>query len=130
MTVPSTPGSVRRVRVRLLPWRPRWRSRQPEAIDVPDLPLEADPVSLVVSLLLTLVLVPAVALLLLGLVLLSAEVAVLLALLPLLLLGRVVGLRPWVLSVTGVDGVTHHLDVGGTRQMLRDRRYYRSPRRS
>lgn len=125
----NEPGAVRRVRVRLLPWRPRWRVR-----DVPDLPdpgwldLGDDLIGLVLGLVLLLVGLPVALFVLVGLVLLSAEVGLLVALLPFLLLGQVLGLLPWQLAVTGTDGTKRYVEAGGTREMLAARRYYRTLR--
>ena len=125
-----TPGSVKRVRVRLLPWRPRWRTGRRRwddfDLDFPD--VGDDPISLVLGLLLAFVALPALVLLLVGLLLLSAEIAVVLALLPLALVGQLVGLVPWYLRVTTTDGNKQWIEAGGTRDMLSARRYYRSLR--
>jgi hypothetical protein len=125
-----TPGSVKRVRVRLLPWRPRWRTRKGRwddlDLDVPD--LGDDPVSLVIGLLFAFVALPALILLLVGVLLLSAEIAVVLALLPFALVGQLAGLVPWYLRVTTTDGEKQWIETGGTREMLSARRYYRSLR--
>lgn len=124
-----TPGSVRRVRVRLLPWRPRWRAKDAPDGDLSGL-LDAfdDPVSAVVGLLFALVLLPLVLFVLFGVVLFSLEIGLLLALAPLLVVVQLLGLRPWYLAVTTVDGERTYVRAGRTRAMLSARRYYRSLR--
>lgn len=125
----SQPGPVRRVRVRLLPWRPRWRVR-----DVPDWPdpgwvdLGDDALSVALGVLVLLVGLPVVVFGLFGLVLLSAELGLLLALVPFLLVGQVVGLLPWQLAVTGTDGTKRYVEARGTRQLLAALRHYRALR--
>lgn len=129
MTAPSTPGSVRQVRVRLLPWRPRWRVKDlphgdpTDALDVMD-----DPVSAVIGLVLFVVVLPVVGFLVLGLLLFSLEVGLLLMLLPLVAIVQLVGLRPWYLGVTPTVGERVWVCAGGTPEMLAARRYYRSLR--
>ena len=108
-----------RVRLRLLPWRPRWRAPEADgpSFDVPDLGFD-DPVSAVIGFLLLLFLAPFVLVFVLGVVLFSAEILLLLALLPLLMLGQVLGLLPWVLSVREANGDHRYVEVRGTRRML------------
>ena len=125
-----TPGSVRRVAVRLLPWRPRWRSQREHSWDLPDLGVfdGDDSVSLAIGFIALLLFAPFVVLFVVGVVLLSAELLLVLALLPFAMLGQVVGVLPWVLAVTDSDGLKHAVPVKGTRAMLTARRYYRSLR--
>ena len=65
--------TLRRVRLRLLPWRPRWRTG--EVRDVPDLPFADldDPLSLVIGLLFALVVAPFAILFVIGVALLGTE---------------------------------------------------------
>lgn len=115
--------AVRRVRLRVLPWRPRWRSRD---LDLPDLSGVADLFDDVLGALLlvlaVLFLLPFVLAVLFGVALLSIELLALLALLPLLLVGRLCHLRPWVLVVSHVDGTQRTVDVVGLSAARRRRR--------
>ncbi len=114
------------VRVRMLPWRPRWRSKKGERdfdLDLPD--LGDDPVSLVISLVFLLIGLPVLLFLVLGLLVFSAEIAILMALIPLLMLGQIVGLLPWTLVLRTPDGERSQLQVKGTRSMLAARASYR-----
>jgi hypothetical protein len=129
LTVPHLPGSVRSVRLRLLPWKPRWRSSKKDRdwdFDVPD--LGDDPVSLVIGILVAVVLLPGVLFLVIGLLLFSAEIALLLALVPLLMIGQVVGVLPWQLAVSTTDGAKHYVEARGPRQLRTAWRHYRSLR--
>lgn len=131
MTLPATPGSVRRVRVRLLPWRPRWRSKDTDLPDVSGLADVGDiddPFAAVVLVVAAVVLAPFLLLFVVGVVLLSFELLLLLALVPLALLGQLLGLLPWYLVVTTQDGVRHAVQAGSTAKMVAARRYYRSLR--
>ena len=125
-----TGPALKRVRVRLLPWKPRWRSGKDR--DLPDvsgaLDLADDPISFVIALVALIVLAPFVLLLVVGVLLLSVEIVLLLALLPLLLLVQVFGLRPWVLVLTDLAGTRSFVEVHGTRRMLAQRRLYRAQR--
>jgi hypothetical protein len=125
-----TPGSVRRVHVRLLPWRPRWRLRDiPEgSLDVGGFDVGDDPISLVIGLFLLLLGLPAVIFVVLGVLLFSVEIGLLLALLPLVMLGQRIGWLPWYLAVTSTTGERQWICAGNTREMLSARRYYRSLR--
>lgn len=129
-----TPGSVRSVHIRLLPWRPRWRAgdldRYPDGGDLAGIGFGDDLLSAVLGFLVLVVLLPVVLFLVVGLLLFSAELAVLLALVPLLLVGQLVGLQPWYLRVTSTSGDTRWICAGKTRDMLAARRYYRSLRPS
>jgi hypothetical protein len=127
-----TPGSVRSVRIRLLPWRPRWRAgdidRYPDGWDVGGFDLGDDPISAVLGFIGLVLFLPVLLFLVVGLVLLSAELAVLLALVPLLLLVQLFGLQPWYLRVASTSGEVSWICAGRTREMLAARRYYRSLR--
>jgi hypothetical protein len=127
--LPSVAGSVRSVRVRLLPWRPRWRTRDPDLdfFDVPGFDAFDDLAGVVLVVLLLLV-APFLLLFLVGVVLLSAELLLLLALVPLLMTGQLLCLLPWVLVVTAWDGERYPVEARGTRAMVRARRYYRALR--
>jgi hypothetical protein len=128
VTYPNTPGSLRRVHIRLLPWKPRWRTSDREW-DPPDLlDVRDDPISAVIGLVLMLLLVPFVLLFVVGVVLLSAELLLLLALVPLLMLGQLVGMLPWQLGLTLTDRTRRYVEVTGTAKMLAARRYYRTLR--
>lgn len=109
------------MRLRLLPWRPRWRSRDWDTSDPSGVDL-GDEIGLGLLILLVLLFLPLVV----GLVLLSVELLALLALLPLLMAGQLLGLLPWVLVVTELDGTKRHLEVRGTRSMLAERRRLRA----
>lgn len=111
----STAAPVRRVHLRLLPWRPRWRTRR---VEPPDEAFEAldlfdDLLGMVIALVALLLLAPFVLVAVVGLALLSLEVVAVLALAPLLLLGRLCHLRPWVLVVTHTDGAQRTVEVTG-----------------
>ena len=124
-----TPGSVRRVRVRLLPWRPRWRQgRMPDADATDGLDLLGDDLGIGVLVGLGLLVVLLFLPLVLAVLVLSVEVLVVVALAPLLVVVQLVGLRPWYLAVTTVDGQRTYVCAGRTRAMLKARRYYRSLR--
>lgn len=109
------------MRVRLLPWRPRWRKQ--EWADGPDssgLDLGDDfGVGLVI--LVALLFLPIT----LGLIVLSAEILLLLGVLPVLMTGQFLGLLPWVL-VLRYDGGKRYVEVTGMRSMLAARRQYRA----
>ena len=124
-----TPGSVRRVRVRLLPWRPRWRVKDlPDGFDVGSIDLGDDLVGLVIGVVLLLIGLPVLLFALVGLLLFSAEIGVLVALLPFVMLGQLLGWLPWYLAVTTSSGERQWICAGNTREMLSARRYYRSLR--
>lgn len=127
-----TPGSVRSVHVRLLPWRPRWRAgdldRYPDGGGFPGFDLGDDLLKAVLGFIALVVLLPVLLFLVVGLVLFSAELAVLLALVPLVLVGQLVGLQPWYLRVRSTTGETQWICTGKTRDMLAARRYYRTLR--
>ncbi len=119
---------LRRVRIRFLPWKPRWRGRD-TGWDLPDIPdLGDDPISAVLGLLVLLLLAPFVVLFVVGVLILSAELVLLLALLPLAMLGQLLGQRDWQLALTPVEGEKRYVAVRGTGAMLSARRYYRSLR--
>lgn len=122
-----SPDDLVSVRVRLLPWRPRWRTGD-TGPDVPDLGLGDDPLSAVIGLFLLLLLLPGILLFLVGVVLLGVELLVLLALLPLALSAQVLGLRPWVLVLRRRDRRRSTVEVCGTRAMLARRRQLRAQR--
>lgn len=124
------PGELSRVRVRLLPWRPRWRTaRDGEVPDVSGLfDFLDDPVSAVIGLVLAVLVLPFVLLFVLGVVVFSAELVLLLALVPFLMIGQFVGLLPWVLVLTRFTGERTYVQMSGTRAMLAARRRYRSLR--
>lgn len=114
-----------RVRLLLLPWRPRWRS--------PDLDLDPsglldvlgafdDPVSAVLAGLALLLVLPAVVAVLLGAALLSLEVLAVLPLGLLLLAGRLCRLQPWVLVARWPDGRRALVEVRGGLGAARCRR--------
>lgn len=120
----STDAPVRRVRVRLLPWRPRRRLRRVDSpgslLDV--LSLFDDLFGGILALVALLLLAPFLLVAVLGLALLSVEVLAVLALAPLLLLGRLCHLRPWVLVVTHADGTQRTAEVTGLAAARRQRR--------
>lgn len=120
--------SLRRVRVRLLPWRPRWRTGRPDRwdIDLPDVGLGDDPISAVIGLLLLVVVLPFLVVVLLGVVVLGVELSLLLLLLPLAWTGQLLGLLPWRLVLTATDGTRTWEEVRGTLPMLRRRRQLRA----
>lgn len=120
---------LRTVRVRFLPWKPRWRSKDGDW-DVPDGVLDGadDPISLVIGLVLVVLLSPFVVLFVVGVLLLSFELILLLALLPFAMLGQILGLRAWQLALTPVAGEKTYVAVKGTLEMLAARCYYRSLR--
>ena len=105
-----------------MPWRPRWRkqdwadSSDPSGLDL------GDDIGIGPVILLALLFLP----LLVGLVLLSVELLALLALLPLLMAGQLLGLLPWVLVTTDVQGTRGAVEVRGTRSMLAARREFRA----
>ncbi len=102
------------VRVRLSPWRLRWRGRGSDAAG--DLAgLLDDPVLAVLALLL----LPLVGV---GVLLMGGELLVLLVVTLLLLVCRAVGLLTWTLEVTDPDGSRSLVRVRGTRALLRRRR--------
>ena len=110
-----TEAPVRRVRLRLLPWRPRRRTR---GIDPPGSALDVlslfdDLFGGILALVALLLLAPFLLVTVLGLALLSLEVLAVLALAPLLLLGRLCHLRPWLLVVTHTDGTQRVVEVTG-----------------
>ena len=107
------------MRVRLLPWRPRFRDPSVDPSGALD---SIDDIGIGLALLVGLLLLPIVA----CLVLFSLEIALLAALVPLLMAGQLLGLLPWVLSVTELNGTKRHLEVRGTRRMLAERRRLRA----
>ncbi len=125
----GAPGDLVAVRLRLLPWRPRWRTGDtgPELPDL-DLGLGDDPLSAVVGLLLLLLFLPFLVLAVVGVVVLGLELLALLALLPLALSAQLLGLRPWVLVLRTRDRQRTPVEVTGTRAMLRRRRQLRAQR--
>jgi hypothetical protein len=109
--------------VRLLPWQPRLRDVRD--VDVPDVGLDVDDAfGVLLVILAVLVLLPFV----LAFVVFSLELLLVLSLVPLLMIGQLVGWRPWVLVVRLPSGKRRHVSVRGTRSMLEARRYYRSLR--
>ncbi|MCW2778391.1 MAG: hypothetical protein JWN17_2116 [Frankiales bacterium] len=122
------PDDLVSVRLRLLPWLPRWRTGDTG----PDIPsfdgLGDDPISAVVGVFLLLLALPGLVVAVVGVVLLSAEVLLLLALLPLLLSGQLLGLRPWVLVLRSRDRQRTPVEVLGTAEVLRRRRALRAQR--
>ncbi|MDQ3612410.1 MAG: hypothetical protein M4D85_12570 [Actinomycetota bacterium] len=120
--------SLSRVRVRLLPWRPRWRTGRPDRWDLglPDIGVGDDPLSAVVGLVLLVLLLPVVLVVVLGVIVLGVELSLLLLLLPLAWTGQVLGLLPWRLVLTATDGTRTWEEVRGTRALLRRRRQLRA----
>ena len=115
--------TVRSVRLRLVPWRPRWRTgkaRKPPDGLVEVLGLIDEFLSLLARILL--VVLPVVVVLVLGVALLGLEMLVLLPVGLLLVAGRLCRLRPWILVVTNSDGTRTLVEVVGVRAMLRRRR--------
>lgn len=111
------------MRVRLLPWRPRWRKQDWADGPDPSSGLDVgDDIGIGLVILLALLFLPLVV----GLVLLSVELLALLALLPLFMAGQLLGLLPWVLVTTDRDGVKDVVEVRGTRSMLAARRQLRA----
>lgn len=110
------------MRVRLLPWKPRWRD--PGLPDTGSLDLGGDDFGLGVLIVLVVLALP----LLVVLVLFSLEVLALLVLVPFLMVGQLLGLLPWVLVLRTPSGERRAVEVRGTRAMLDARRYYRSLR--
>ena len=110
--------------MRLLPWRPRRRIRRIEspgsAFDA--LSLFDDLFGGILGVIALVLLAPFLLVAVLGLALLSVEVLAVLALAPLLLLGRLCHLRPWVLVVTHADGTQRTLEVTGLAAARRRRR--------
>ena len=117
------PPELTDVRLRLLPWRPRWRrARKPDGWELADLPLPDDPVSALIGLVLLVVVVPVLLVVVLGVLVLSVELALLLLLVPLAWVVQLVGLRPWRLVLHWSDGSRSVEEVRGTRAVLRRRR--------
>lgn len=122
------------VRLRLLPWRPRWRTGN--GGDEQDVgghlsalaDLGDDPVSAVLGLLALVLLVPFVLAVLLGVALFSLEMLALLPLGMLLLLGRACHLQPWVLVVRLADGRQRLERVTGWRAVRERQRQLRPAR--
>lgn len=123
----ASPDDLVSVRLRLLPWRPRWRAGD-TGPDLPDLPDGDDPFSAVVALFLLALLLPGVLVGVAGVLLLGAELLLLLALLPLLMSAQLLGLRPWVLVLRSRDRRRTAVEVRGTRAMLARRRELRAQR--
>lgn len=121
-----TPGSVRRVRVRVLPWRPRLR--EVDGFDFPDFLDFGDDLGIALGIGLFLVVLLLVAPIAFALALFVGELALVLLLAPLLVVVQLLGLRPWYLRVTPVEGEPTWVCAGTTREMLAARRFYRSLR--
>lgn len=105
---PVDPTPVAHVRLRLLPWRPRWRTGQGgPATDLGTSLSSAggdDPISAFLGLVGLVLLIPLLVAVLLGVAVLSVEMLALLPLGLLLLVGRASHLQPWVLVVRLTDG--------------------------
>lgn len=126
---PSGPRQAHSVRVRLVPWRPRWRTGR--RLDPGD-DLDAlggvvdDPVAGLLWGLLVLLVLPFLLAAAVGVALLGVEVLALLPVGLLLLIGRLCGLRPWVLEVTWADGEREDIPVVGVRRAWRTVRALRA----
>jgi uncharacterized membrane protein len=83
-----------------------------------------DAFSIVLGILVVLLVLP----FLLAFLLFSLELALLLLLVPLVMVGQLVGWRPWVLVLRLPSGKKRYVSVRGTRSMLEARRYYRGLR--
>lgn len=110
------------MRVRLLPWRPRWRD--PGITDAGPLDVGGDDLGIGLLIVLAVLALPV----LVVLVLFSLEVLTLLVLVPFLMAGQLLGWLPWVLVLRTTSGERRAVQVRGTRAMLDARRYYRSLR--
>lgn len=114
---------MRSVRVRLLPWRPRWRD--PGVSDSGGIDLGGgDDLGLGLILALAVFALPV----LVVLIVFSLELLVLLVVLPFLMAGQLLGWLPWMLVLRTPSGERRAVEVRGTRAMLDARRYYRSLR--
>ena len=129
----TPPAAIRMVWVRLLPGRPRWRmgvvgDGANDWVWMPDVDLDLgdDPISMALGVLFLLVLLPPLLLAVVGVALLGVELLAVLALLPLLMIGQLTGLRPWVLVLYDGAGGKRYAEVTGTAAMLRARRGYRA----
>ncbi len=116
-----SPDDLVSVRLRLLPWRPRWRTGDtgPD-VDLSPLgdALGDDPISLVVGLFLLVLVLPGLLVGVVGVLLLGAELLLLLALLPLVMSAQLLGLRPWVLVLRSRDRGRTAVPVVGTVALL------------
>ena len=116
-----------RVRVRLLPWRPRWRTGRPDHWETgPTIDGGDDPISAILALVSLLLFLPVVIVVVVGVVVLSVELSLLLLLLPLAWAGQLLGLLPWRLVLTANDGQRKWEEIRGTRAMLRRRQQLRA----
>lgn len=123
-----SPDDLVSVRLRLLPWRPRWRAGD-TGPDLPDVGgLGDDPLSAVLGLFLLLIALPGLLVALVGVVVLGVELLLLLVLLPLVMSAQLLGLRPWVLVLRSRDRRRLPVEVTGTRAVLRRRRELRAQR--
>lgn len=130
-------GPFSSVHVRVLPWKPRWRDRSKELPDLSFSDLFSggfdDPMGFGVMFVVGIVVLPLLVVGLpilyvfgFGLLVLLLELVVLAALSPLLMVGQLAGLLPWVIVLRAPEGARHGVQVRGTRQMLAARRYYRT----
>ncbi len=114
--------TLRSVRVRLLPWRPKVRDvGDPDPSGVLDLGGLDDLPGIVVGLVVGLAIALLLPFVLVALVF-SLELALVLLLVPFVMVGQLVGLLPWVLVLRYDDGRKRYVEVTGTRAMLARRR--------
>lgn len=119
LQLPGLEGPPTSVRVRLLPWKPRWRAgRVPEGWDFDYDSFGDDPISMLIGLVALILFLPIVLVVLVGVAVLALEALILALLLPLTFLARLVGLQSWWLIVRDASGHRAALEVRGTRHML------------
>lgn len=100
MRIRDPQGRKWKVRRRWTPWRRRIREVDPlDALSMPSLPGGDDPISLILSVLALVVLIPVLILAAIALV----EVLLLLLLIPIVLLARIALRKPWIVEVLGPD---------------------------
>lgn len=112
------------MRVRLLPWRPRWRRPSWDGADGANAigDVGGDDIGLGLLVIAGLLLLP----LLLAVLFLAAQLAVVLAVVPLLMTGQLLGVLPWVLVLTDSAGSKRFVEVRGLRSLLAERRRLRA----
>lgn len=94
-------GRLWKVRRRWTPWRRRMRDVDPlDVLGLPDIGGGSDPISVILTVIALIVLVPVIILAAIALL----ELLLILLLIPLVMLGRIALRRPWIVEIVGPDG--------------------------